>query len=351
MAQTRSFRLGLPAQTRLTPDGRTALFLRSGPRDPAQSLFTMDVATGETRLLVDPRAVLAAPETLSAEERARRERMRVHASGFTSLELSRDGSKALVTLSGRVYVVERATGHARELPTGEGAAIDPRFSPDGARVAYVQHDDLHIVPVEGGLAVAVTHGGSERRTHGLAEFIAAEELGRARGFWWSPDGGRLLYEEADTSKVDVLTIADPFHPEGAPQRIAYPRPGRPNADVRFGVVAAAGGPTIWAQWDHARFPYVAQASWPKGGPPLVYVLDRRQQQAELLAIDRATGKTTVLVAEHDDAWINVDPSAPHWLSDGTGFSGRASARGAGSSSCAIRPASSCASSCRSRRVT
>jgi dipeptidyl-peptidase-4 len=319
LAQTRSFRLGLPVQVRLPPDGRTALFLRSASRDAEQSLFAMDVATGDARLLVSPRALLAAPETLSPEERVRRERMRVHATGFTSLELSKDGAKALVTVSGRVFVVDRATGKAHELPTGDGAAIDPHFSPDGARVAFVRDDDLHIVPVDGGHATRVTHGGSERLTHGLAEFVATEELQRARGVWWSPDGARLLYEEADTSKVDVLTIADPFHAEHAPQRIAYPRPGRPNADIRFGVVAAAGGPTTWAQWDHARFPYVAHASWPKGGPPLLYVLDRLQRQGQLLSLDPATGKTTVLVAEKDDAWIDVDPSVPRWLGDGTGF--------------------------------
>ena len=319
LARTRSFRLGAPQQVRLTTDGRAALFLRSPPREPEQSLFATDVATGATRELVSPRALLATPETLSPEERVRRERMRVHARGFTSLDLSADGTKALVTLSGHVFVVDPASGKAHALPTGEGAAIDPHLSPDGARVAYVLGDDLHVVPVEGGHATRVTHGGTEKLTHGLAEFVATEELGRARGFWWSPDGAHLLYEEADTSKVDVLTIADPFHPEASPQRIAYPRPGRANADVRFGVVASTGGATTWVQWDRARFPYVATASWPKGGPPLLYVLDRLQREGQLLSVDPATGKTATLVTERDPAWLNVDPSVPRWLADGTGF--------------------------------
>lgn len=319
LAQTRSFRLGTPNHATLTPDAKSVLFLRSAARDPKQSLYEMDVATGAVRELVGPDALLAGPETLSPEERVLRERMRVHTTGFTSLQPSLDGTRALVTLSGRAFVVDRASGRARELPTGQGAVVDPRLSPDGTRVAYVRDDDLHVVPVDGGRETAVTHGGGGGLTNGLAEFVAAEELDRARGFWWSPDGAHLLYEQADGRHVDVLSIADPFHPDQAPQRIAYPRPGRPNADVRFGIVAAAGGATRWVEWDRARFPYVAQASWPKGGPPLLYVLDRLQQHGQLLAVDAATGKSTLLVEEHDPAWLNVDPSVPRWLPDGSGF--------------------------------
>jgi dipeptidyl-peptidase-4 len=319
LAETRNYRLGAPAHATLTPDGRAVLFLRSGPRDPKQSLFEMDVATGSVRLLASPDALLAGPETLSPEERILRERMRVRTTGFTSLELDHAGAKALVTLSGRVFVVDRASGASRLLATGDGAAVDPRLSPDGTRVAYVRGGDLYVLPLGDGRPTQLTRGGSEHVTHGLAEFVAAEEFDRSRGFWWSPDGAHILFEEADMSKVDVLTIADPFHPEQPPQRIAYPRPGRPNAEVRFGVVALQGGKVAWAQWDRARFPYVVSASWPKGGPPLLYVMDRLQQHGLLLAIEPSTGKATRLLEEVDAAWLNVDPSVPHWLADGSGF--------------------------------
>jgi dipeptidyl-peptidase-4 len=319
LAQTRGFRLGSPTHATLSADAKTLLFLRSGPRDPKQSLFEMDVASGDVRTLATPEALLAGPETLSPEERVRRERMRVRTTGFTSLDASRDAREAVVTLSGRVFVVDAGSGKAHALPTGDGAAIDPRLSPDGTRVAFVRDDDLHVVPVSSGRATQITRGGTERVTHGLADFIAGEELDRTRGFWWSPDGTRILYEEADTSKVDVLAIADAFHPDQPAQRIAYPRPGRANAELRFGIVASTGGPTTWARWDRARFPYVAQASWPKGGPPLLFVLDRLQHEGQLLAVDVTSGATRPLVTEHDAAWVNVDPSVPRWLQDGKGF--------------------------------
>jgi dipeptidyl-peptidase-4 len=319
MAVTKNFTFGMPVAVTPAPDGRTVLFLRSGPRDRRQSLFELDLASGSAREVLSPDAIAKGVESLSPEERARRERMRITTAGFTSFELSQDGARVLVTLSGRLFVLARATSKLDELPTGPGAAIDPHFSPDGTRVAYVRADDLKVIGVAGGREIAITRGGTEARTHGLAEFIAQEELDRYRGFWWSPDGARLLYEEADTSKVERVTIADPAHPEAEPERVAYPHAGKTNAELRFGLVASTGGAPIWVTWDRSRFPYVATVRWEENGPPTMYVLDRAQRNGQLLAIDARTGKTRVLVDEHDDAWLEPDPSVPRFLADGRFF--------------------------------
>jgi len=318
LALTKGFQYGQPVLPTPTPDGKAVLFLRSAARDRKQSLFETDLATGETREVVGPDAVAKGPETLSAAERARRERMRVTTSGFTSFELSRDGARVLLTLSGRLFVVTRAPFAVKELPTGAGAAIDPRFSPDGKRVAYVRGNDVYAIAADGsGREVAVTRGGTEARTHGSAEFIAQEELGRFHGLWWSPDGASILYEEADTSKVETLTIADAAHPEGEAARVAYPRPGHPNAEVRLGIVRADGvGPTTWIAWNRTALPYVATVTWEKEGPLAIYVLDRVQENGELLAVDPRTGATRRLLAEHDAAWLDVDHSLPRFFPDG-----------------------------------
>ncbi len=122
MAQTRGFRLGVPTHA---ADGKAVLFLRSGPRDPTQSLFEMDIDTGRLRELVSPRALVPGPETMSPEERVRRERMRVRTTGLISLELSNDGRKALVTLSGRAFVVDAKDGTSREVSPGPGGDHRP----------------------------------------------------------------------------------------------------------------------------------------------------------------------------------------------------------------------------------
>ena len=132
-AETRRFMAGRPVGAKVTPDEKSVLFLRSAPHDARQTLYELDVATGETKELLTPETVLkGAEETLTAEEKARLERQRVTARGFTSFQLSEDGKRVLVALSGRLFVVERASGKVTELKTGAGAAIDPRFSPDGS---------------------------------------------------------------------------------------------------------------------------------------------------------------------------------------------------------------------------
>jgi len=186
--ESQGFSRGAPQSIRLTPGGDAVLFLRSQPRDKKQSLFEMTVATGAVRELLTPEALDTGPEHLTPEERARRERMRVTSNGLTAFELSKDGKRVVVSLSGKLYGLDRASGKTHPIDAGKGAVIDPHVSPDGRWIAYVQDDDVHVVALDGsGKPQAVTHGGSEERTHGLAEFAASEELVRFRGFWWSPD--------------------------------------------------------------------------------------------------------------------------------------------------------------------
>ena len=100
-------------------------------------LYAFDVRSGAVRELVAPEQLLnGAQESLSQEERSRRERMRVTVRGFTAFEPSRDGRRVLVTLSGRAFVVPIAGGAAREVagPDAAGHAVfDPHLSPEAAR--------------------------------------------------------------------------------------------------------------------------------------------------------------------------------------------------------------------------
>src|SRR5581483_902985 len=47
IAHTRAYRLGAPAHMVPTPQGHAVLFLRSGPRDTRQSLFKLDIDSGQ----------------------------------------------------------------------------------------------------------------------------------------------------------------------------------------------------------------------------------------------------------------------------------------------------------------
>ncbi len=329
VAETRNYTLGRPVSPRPTPDGAAVLFLRGGPRDPVLRLYELDVATGRERELITPAQLLgSSEETLTAEEKSRRERTRTLDKGFTKFDLSKDGARLLVTLSGQLYLVDRATLKVTALPGKNW--IDPRFAPDGTAVAAVTAGELHVIELAMLVDHTLTSGASDTLTHGTAEFVAQEEMDRFEGYWWSPDSQSLAYQETDESGVEIRYIADPLHPETAPAKNAYPHAGSPNAQVRLGVIARTGGTTRWITWDAVQFPYLARVVWKETAAPLTLLVQNRAQQDErLLAIDLATGTTRELLRETDPAWLNLDNSPiPTWLKDGHHFLWSTERRGA-----------------------
>ncbi len=319
-AETRGFQLGRPVAPQITPDGKRVLFLRAaGPRTAKQSVFEFDVATGQTRELLTAEQVLGAgDETLSPEEKARRERARISVGGFTSLQLSKDGSQILAPLAGRLFLIERSTAKARELPL-TGNVLDPRFSPDGRQIAFVRDFDLWTFELASNRERRLTKGGSEAVSHGLAEFVAQEEMNRFAGYWWAPDSKSLLYQESDAREVEVWHLADPFKPDRAPSPQFYPRPVKANVKVRLGVISAKGGRTRWLDWDTAKHPYLAHANWHPAGGLTITVQNRDQREVVVLRVNPKTGVTTPLLTERDPVWVNLDPKFPQWLKDGSGF--------------------------------
>jgi dipeptidyl-peptidase-4 len=321
-SETNRYQLGRPRAFEVLPDGSGVLFLRSPARSFEGALHVFDVASGEERVLLTAADLLGGgEEQLDAEERARRERMRLTARGIASYRVSGDGARILVPLSGRLFVVERARigqpGAVRELASEAGAAVDPRFSPDGTKIAVVRSGDLYVIDLASGQESRLTTRASSEIQNGLAEFVAQEEMGRMRGFWWSPDSASIAYQETDHTGMERMHILDPMHPEREAEASPYPRPGQANARVRLGVIAATGGPTTWVEWDAQRYPYLASVTWGSAGPLTVLVQDRGQEEEALLAVDPATGAARTLLTERDAAWINLDTSLPRWLAGGT----------------------------------
>ena len=275
LAETDDYSLGRPVAPKITPDGRSVIFLRSGPRDRVLRLFELAIADGRERELLAPETILkGAEESLSAEEKARRERQRILSKGFTSFQVSEDGARLLVSLSGRLYVFERATQTITPLP-GSGW-LDPRFSPDGRHVAAAAGGELHVIVLATATERAVTTGATATLSHGTSEFVAQEEMGRNEGYWWSPDSCTLLCQETDESAVEVRYLADPLHPEVVPTRFFYPRVGTPNAVVRLFLLAREGGQRLPVIWDNSRYPYLACVRWrsPVRSPCLCKIASR-----------------------------------------------------------------------------
>ncbi|MEV6052390.1 prolyl oligopeptidase family serine peptidase [Streptomyces sp. NPDC052107] len=319
-ARTQRFTLGAPRAFTVAPDGARVAFLRSGSgTDRANSLWVMDLPEGAERLAADPGTLLGgASEELSAEERARRERSREGGAGIVGYATDSAVELASFALSGRLFTAELRAGTARELRVPR-PVIDPRPSPDGRHIAYVTQGALRVVGAEGegdrALAEPEPTDGPGRVTYGLAEFIAAEEMGRSRGFWWAPDGRRLLVARVDDTPVKRWWIADPAHPEREPIDIAYPAAGTPNADVRLFVLGLDGERTEVA-WDRSRYPYLARVHWSAAGAPLMLVQARDQRSQLFLAVDPDTGSTRMVHADEDPSWLELFAGVPCWSPSG-----------------------------------
>ena len=323
-AATFNFRLGVPAPLAVTRDG-AVLFRRTPGREFASDLYELS-PDGTVKTLATVAELLGATEEkLSDAEKARRERSRTATRGVVDVGVSDDGQTVLVPLGGVFHLIDRSSGKRRVVDPG-GAAYDPHLSPDGSAVAFVRDGDLWLVTPDAPARQLTKH--PEGVEYGVAEFAAQEELGRRRGFWWSPDSEAIAFQRTDARAVDTIYVADARHPEKPPVPFKYPRAGTANAVVDLGVVGVAGGTPRWLTWNLAKHGYVAAVEWPKRGPLSVLVLDRDQTDLELLAFDSQTGASSPLVAEHDDAWLNVNVGAPRWLEDGSSFLWMTEARGA-----------------------
>ena len=327
-ARTRGFRLGAPRAFTVADDGRQILFLRSrGGADATTCLWSLDLTTGAETCIVDPRDLLDDAESLPDEERARRERLREVNAGITEYSLDHDGRVAVFALSGTPYAVDiSAPGTARALPA-PGPVIDPRVDPTGRRAAYVCDRGVYVLDINGGEPQLLCAPDADDVTWGLADFIAAEELDRVRGYWWLADGSGLLVERSDDSPVSTWWIADPAQPELPAREHRYPAAGTANADVSLWLVGLDGERREVA-WDHEAFPYLARVSAPEAGLarrvgqaapvglPLVTLLSRDQRRQSILEVDPASGSVRVIRERIDPEWVELMPGVPSRTPEG-----------------------------------
>ncbi len=336
-ARTQRFTLGAPRTFTVSPDGERVVFLRSASgTERANALWVLDTASGTERIAADPAALLdGAVERLTAEERARRERSREGSAGVVGYAADAAVRLAAFSLSGRLFAADLetdletdpdtdrpretsdGTSTVRELPV-PGPVAGPQPSPDGRWIAYVTGPALRVVAADGSgdRVLAAPDGGEEGQvTWGLAEFIAAEEMSRNRGLWWSPDSDRLLAARVDESPVRRWWIADPANPATAPAQVAYPAAGTPNADVTLWLLGLDGSRTE-VTWDRERYPYLARVHWSASGSPLLLVQARDQRSQAYLTLDADSGRTAEVLVERDPVWLDLFAGVPAWTPDG-----------------------------------
>lgn len=304
-ARTRRFSLGVPRQLAVADGGRQVLFLRTRDGvDPTTCLWSLDVHSGTTRIVVDPAALDVDDGDLPAAERARRERAREQAGGIVAFATT-GAAEVVFALGGIVHRVSLDGDVVEALGSASGA-FDPRPSPDGLVVSYVAGADLRAIDADGDRLLATDN--SATVSWGSAEFIAGEEMGRTRGHWWSPHSDALAVARVDVADVDVWQLADPTHPERPVQSMRYPAAGTTNAAVSLWIVGL-DGTEVEAQIDWNEWEYLADVAWDDHG--LRAVLETRdQRRLAVVAIDPGSGEATTFHEITDDVWVELIPGTP-----------------------------------------
>jgi dipeptidyl-peptidase 4 len=299
-----------PRALKVAPDGSRVTYLKEKASDFQKlDLWGFDLKTRQNRMLVDSSELQKGEEQLSAEEKARRERMRISSSGIVEYSWSDAGNALIFPLAGGLfyYPVGAEGAKVRRLTDGKHHETDAHLSSHGNFVSFLRDADLYLLNTRSGREQRITHDGSKTVKNGIAEFVAQEEMGRFDGQWWSKDESRLAFTRTDESGVEVAKRyeigGDGF--EVFEQR--YPRTGTRNATVRLGVTAAASpGRIRWLDLGPNSDIYLARVDWlPDGRRLAVQVESRDQKRLELRFYDTETGKSQLILTETDPKWLDL----------------------------------------------
>jgi dipeptidyl-peptidase-4 len=247
---------------------------------------------------------------------------------------SKDGHKLLVFTNSKQVWRQNTRGDywvfditAKKLAKlGKDAAASTlmfaKFSPDGARVGYVRENNLYVEDLADNRITQLTRDGSKRIINGTFDWVYEEELDLRDGWRWSPDGRSIAYWQLDTEGVPdyyLINNTDSLYPKIT--TIQYPVAGQTNSAARVGVVSVVGGNTHWlAVPGDPRNNYIARMDWAGNSNEILLLqLNRRQNVLNVMIGDRLTGVVRTILAEKDDAWVDIDIDEVHWLEGGKRF--------------------------------
>ena len=317
-ARTQRLTLGEPRNIVVSPDGKRVLFLRSAAgNDTVNSLWLCHTERNTESCIADIRALLSGTnsENESAQERARRERAREGAAGIVSFSCDSEVHHVAFAVSGRLFVSDMHSAHEIAVKNpAPGTMYDARISPDGKHIAYVRGSTLFVCDMQGN-EECLTSKTATDVTWGVAEFVAAEEMNRQRGYWWSPNSDAIVVERVDNSPIELITIADPSQPTVEPQARRYPFAGTNNARTSLHIIDLQKRSTE-IRWDADAFEYLTSVQWNKAGL-VISVMSRDQTLLDIRKAHTATGQTESLHVERDDKWVELVAGGPLLVAENT----------------------------------
>jgi len=301
-----------------SPDSKRFAYFHDSEsgKEASTELWVMDASTGKTSVLVNAKLL----ETLLQPPK----QQATQPTGLgraipQDYQWSPDGNALLFIGDTQLVWLDLRSMSSTRLVSGDAEIEDPKISPDGKWVSYLQNYNLWVVNLVTKERKPLTTGGSEEVLKGKLDWLYPEELSSRTAYWWSPDSSQIAYFEMDERPVTRYPIYDMSSDIGALEFTRFPQAGEPNPIVRVGIVSVNGGDTRWLDTGPDKNIYVARVNWaPDSRHIAIQRLNREQTKLDVLLFDATSGASATILTETDKYWINLSDDF-HFLSDSTRF--------------------------------
>jgi dipeptidyl-peptidase-4 len=274
------------------------------------AIVKVNAKTGEETIVLDYNAVN--PDLKEAELSAEK-----------NIGITKDYTGLLFNNNKDLYFYSIPKNKVTRLTENEDEEINPTLSPDGKKVAFTRSKDLYSVDVETGIETRLTNDASDFVYNGYASWVYMEEIiGRAfnyRAYWWAPNSEMIAFLRSDDTPVPKFPLykADGVHGELEWER--YPKPGDPNPIVKMGIAHINTNKVVWVDEDETADQYTAFPFWTPDSKQLFYqVLNRGQDDLQILSANPETGKNKLIYEEKQPAWVEFFEDI-HILKNDKGF--------------------------------
>ncbi|WPR72549.1 S9 family peptidase [Flavobacterium sp. NG2] len=196
---------------------------------------------------------------------------------------------------------------------------EPTFSPDGKKIAFAKANNLYVYDLTSKTTTAITTDGKKNEIiNGISDWVYEEEFSFVRAFDWSTDSKKIAYIRFDESKVpdySMVVYGKNLYP--SIETFKYPKAGEQNSKVSLHIYELASAHSTKINLDHYTDFYIPRIKWTNDGAVLsAKILNRHQNNLDLLFIDAQTGNTKVVLNEKSKTFIDfVDTDNLSFLTD------------------------------------
>ncbi len=196
------------------------------------------------------------------------------------------------------------------------------FSPDASKLAYVFENNIYVLDLKTGERTQVTEDGEINSIiNGITDWVYEEEFSFVKAFEWNPTGEKIAFLKFDETEVPEFSM-DMFGKDLYPSQhvFKYPKAGEANSKVSLHIYdldadssqeidledqqdMASGDSEPSVEYNEF---YIPRIKWSAEPMTLsVQVLNRHQNDLDLLFVDAENNKTSLVINETDKAYVDI----------------------------------------------